>query len=119
VEVVPLSHRAPLTETGTLHEGPVALCRIRYRLTVLRRFTRGTDGKRVELAPSITGELRDLENACDLGDLFERKAILTLELSDGRLLECVLQDAEGRVVAAGRGLREPPRKSPRGRRKRA
>jgi hypothetical protein len=119
VEGVPLSHRGPLAGTGTLHDGAVALCRIRYRLTVLRRFTRGTDGKRVEVAPSITGELRDLENACDLGDLFERQVVLTLELADGQLFDCVLQDADGRVVAAGRGLREPAPKSRGGRRKRS
>jgi hypothetical protein len=109
VNVVPLSHRGPIRGTGRLHEGPAALCRIRYRVTVLRRFTRGPKGERVEESPAITGELRDIEAACDLADLFERGALLTLELEDGRLLDCVLRDAEGSVVAAGRGLREPPK----------
>jgi hypothetical protein len=104
---VPLSHKGPLKGTGTLHEGPAALCRIRYRITVLRRFSRGPKGERIEQSPAITGELRDLEAACDLPDLFERGALITLELEDGRLLDCVLQDAEGTIVAAGGGLREP------------
>ena len=107
---LPLSHRSPITGTGTLHEGSVRLCPIRYRLSILRRFFRGTTGERQEATPAITGELRDLENACDLPDLFSRQALLTLELADGRLLDCVLQDAEGHVVAAGQGLRESPRK---------
>ena len=113
---VPLSHRGPISGTGTLHEGPVVLCRIRYRITVLRRFTRGPKGERVEESPAITGELRDIEAACDLPDLFERAVMLTLELEDGRLLDCVLRDAEGSVIAAGRGLREPekPRRRKRG-----
>ena len=107
VKVVPLSHKGPLSGTGTLHEGPAPLCRIRYRITVLRRFAPGPKGERVEQSPAITGELRDIEAACDLADLFERGALLTLELEDGRLLDCVLRDAEGGLVAAGRGLREP------------
>ena len=107
VSVVPLSHQGPLSGTGTLHEGPDTLCRIRYRITVLRRFAPGPRGERVEASPAVTGELRDIEAACDLAYLFERGALLTLELEDGRLLDCVLQDAEGKVVAAGRGLRAP------------
>jgi hypothetical protein len=107
VSVVPLSHRGPISGTGTLHEGPAVLCRIRYRITVLRRFTRGPKGERVEHSPAITGELRDIEAACDLAHLFERDVLLTLELEDGRLLDCVLRDAGGSVIAAGRGLREP------------
>src|SRR5687767_13794208 len=107
VSVVPLSHRGPISGTGTLHEGPAVLCRIRYRITVLRRFTRGPKGERFEQSPAITGELRDIVAACDLADLFERGVLLTLELEDGRLLDCVLRDAQGSVVAAGRGLREP------------
>jgi hypothetical protein len=107
VNVVPLSHRGPISGTGTLHEGPAVLCRIRYRITVLRRFTRGPKGERAEQSPAITGELRDIEAACDLADLFERAVVLTLELEDGRLLDCVLRDAEGSVVAAGLGFREP------------
>ena len=107
---MPLSHKGPLSGTGRLHEGPVALCRIRYRISVLRRFTPGPKGERVEASPAVTGELRDIEAACDLADLFARGALLTLELEDGRLLDCVLQDAEGKVVAAGRGLREAEKK---------
>lgn len=114
--VVPLSHKGPLSGTGTLHEGPAPLCRIRYRITVLRRFTRGANGERVEASPAITGELRDIEAACDLADLFERQALLTLELEDGRLLDCMLRDAEGSIVAAGRGLREPQKPRRKGRR---
>jgi hypothetical protein len=107
---VPLSHKGPISGTGTLHEGPAALCRIRYRISVLRRFARGPKGERMEASPAITGELRDIEAACDLADLFARGALLTLELEDRRLLDCVLQDAEGRIVAAGRGLREAENK---------
>ena len=114
---MPLSHRGPISGTGILHEGPAVLCRIRYRITVLRRFTRGPKGERVEESPGITGELRDIEAACDLPDLFERGAVLTLELEDGRLLDCVLRDAEGSLVAAGRGLREPQQSRRRPRRR--
>ena len=114
---MPLSHKGPLSGTGTLHEGPAVLCRIRYRISILRRFTRGPSGERVEASPAITGELRDITAACDLADLFERGAVLTLELEDGRLLDCALQDAEGKVVASGRGLREPPEKKRRRSRK--
>lgn len=90
------------TGDGEVFEGPRRLGRVHYHLSVYQQFSE-VESESVPASLEVEGRLTPLD-LFDLAELRHRRAELTLRLSDGRLLECLIADAAGAIRSTGRGL---------------
>ena len=92
-------------DQGDVLEGGTRLGRVHYHLSVYQHFSEDE-----ELTGAVhfdvEGHITSLE-ALDLPDLHRRRAELTLQLADGRVLDFSVMDREGAIRSTARGLYTP------------
>lgn len=94
---------------GTLSEDGKNLGQVEYNIIVYqetRRIDTQEGSQELEGRRRIEGEITPRENQ-DLWDLCNRRAILVLELKDGRILECSLAPGGEIVNRSGKGIHRP------------
>src|SRR5919201_6907884 len=84
---------------GEVYEGEEPRGAVRYSLSVYQSY----GSEREQTTPGIVEIIGRLDptGSMNLAELFERRADLTLLLTDGRRLDVQLRDARGNVVAIG------------------
>ena len=90
------------TGDGDLLEGRAPLGRVHYHLSVYQHFSQVED-EPVPASLDVEGRIT-ASDALDLAALHQRRAELTLHLSDGRLLDFSMADGVGTIRSTGRGL---------------
>jgi hypothetical protein len=89
-------------DEGDVFEGATHLGRVQYHLAVYQHFSAAED----ESAPpnlDVEGRITALDEL-DIAQLHQRASELTLHLTDGRLLDFLIANAEGTIRSTGRGL---------------
>jgi hypothetical protein len=90
------------TGDGEVLEGSRRLGRVHYHLSIYQQFSE-VESEPVPASLEVEGRLTTLD-LFDLKELLQRRAELTLRLSDGRALEFVIADATGAIRSTGRSL---------------
>ena len=92
-------------DEGDVLEGAVPLGRVLYHLSVYQQFSE-SDGEPVPAYLEVEGRITPL-NPLDLPGLHERRAELTLRLTDGRVPDFLMANGTGTIRSTGRGLYRP------------
>lgn len=90
------------TGDGDVLEERTRLGRVHYHLSVYQHFSQVED-EPVATSLEVEGRITPLE-FLDLAKLHQRRAELTLQLPDGRVLNFSMMDREGTIRSTGRGL---------------
>ena len=89
-------------DNGDVLEGRTRLGRVHYHLSVYQHFSEA-DHEAVPAFLEVEGHITPLDDL-DLAAFHQRRAELTLNLADGRVLEFLIANGEGAIRSTGRGL---------------
>lgn len=87
---------------GDVLEGQAYIGRVHYHLSIYRHFS-DVEAEPVPTHLEVEGRITPLAHV-DVAALHQRRAELTLRLTDGRILEFWVTNEEGAVRSTGRGL---------------
>jgi len=89
-------------DSGNVFNGQKHLGRAHYHLSVYQHFSE-SEGESVPANLEVEGRLTPID-PIDLSDLHRRSVELTLRLADGRSLDFIFSDDEGRLHSTARSL---------------
>jgi hypothetical protein len=92
-------------DDGDVLNGVDRLGRVHYHLAVYQHFA-SAEGEAVPAHVEVEGRITALDDL-DVQHLHQRATELTLQLSDGRLLDFTIASKQGAIRSTGRGLYNP------------